>query len=88
MNTFHALLNGTMWSMSTSLDVVHVAPSYGDSQEPLVDAHAESTTTLVPSRFRTVSRVLQVPEIVIQVGNRSRPASQVRLKAQRTATPV
>jgi hypothetical protein len=51
--------------MSTSDAVVQVAPSYGEYQEPEVEAQAESVTTPVPSRFRTVSRVLQVPEMVI-----------------------
>ena len=69
---FHALLKGTMWSISTSLAAVQVAPSYGEYQEPEVAAHAVLTTTSVPSRLRTVSLVLQVPEMVIQVGKRSR----------------
>ncbi|GAA1048779.1 hypothetical protein GCM10009569_08980 [Arthrobacter russicus] len=33
---------------------------------------SEPTTTLLPSRFNTVSRALQVPETVAQVGNWSR----------------
>jgi hypothetical protein len=49
-----------MWSISTSLAAVQVAPSYGEYQVPDVDAQAESVTTLVPSRLRTVSRVLHV----------------------------
>lgn len=31
-----------------------------------------STVTELPSRLRTVSRVLQVPALVIQCGNRAR----------------
>lgn len=49
-----------------------MAPSYGEYQLPLVAVQAESVTTFVPSRFRIHSRVLQVPEMVIQVGNLSR----------------
>ena len=52
--------------MSTSAASVHVAPSYGENHDPLVAVHAELVTTLVPSRLRTVSRVLQAPEMVIQ----------------------
>lgn len=44
----------------------------GENQLPLVAAQAELVTTFVPSRLRTVSRVLQVPEMVIQCGKRSR----------------
>lgn len=44
----------------------------GEYQLPLVAAQEESVTTLEPSRLRTVSRVLQVPLMVIQWGNRSR----------------
>lgn len=44
-----------MWSMSTSLAAVQVAPSYGLSHDPEVAVQAELTTTLVPSRFRTYS---------------------------------
>ena len=69
---FQALLRGTMWSMSRSEAAVQVAPSYGDAQVPEVEAQALSVTTLVPSRLRTVSRVLQAPEMVIQWGKRSR----------------
>ena len=50
-----AFLSGTMWSMSTSEAAVQVAPSYGENQVPDVAAQALSTTTLVPSRFRTYS---------------------------------
>ena len=39
---------------------------------PEVAAQDELTTTPVPSRLSTVSRVSQLPEIVSQVGNRSR----------------
>lgn len=53
--TIQAFFNGTMWSMSTSLAAVQVAPSYGLSQDPDVATQAELTTTLVPSRFRTYS---------------------------------
>lgn len=70
--TFQALLNGTMWSMSTSLAAVHVAPSYGLTHVPDVAAQALLVTTFVPSRFSTCSRVLQLPDWVIQWGNRSR----------------
>lgn len=59
-------------ALSTSDAAVQVAPSYGEYQVPLDATQAAVTTTLVPSRLRTVSRVLQVPEMVIQVGNRSR----------------
>ena len=52
-----------MWSMSTSDAAVQVAPSYGLYQLPEVAAQAELATTLVPSRLRTVSRVLQAPLI-------------------------
>ena len=41
-------------------------------QRPEVAAQELSTTTEVPSRLRTVSRVSQVPLMVIQCGNRSR----------------
>lgn len=58
--------------MSTSEAAVQVAPSNGEYQLPLVEAQAESVTTFVPSRLRTVSRVLQVPLTVIQWGKRSR----------------
>jgi hypothetical protein len=58
--------------MSTSDAAVQVAPSYAEYQRPDVDAHAESVTTEVPSRLRTVSRVLQLPLMVIQCGNSSR----------------
>ena len=61
-----AFARGTMWSISTSLAAVHVAPSYGLLQVPDVAAQAESVTTFVPSRLRTVSRVLHVPETVLQ----------------------
>lgn len=61
-----------MWSISTSDAAVHRPPSYGLTHVPDVAAHAESDTTLVPSRARTVSRVLQAPETVCQCGNRSR----------------
>lgn len=44
-----------MWSMSTSLAAVQVAPSYGLNHDPDVAVQAELTTTLVPSRFRTYS---------------------------------
>lgn len=70
--TTQAFFRGTMWSMSTSLAAVQVAPSYGLFQVPLVAAHAELTTTPVPSRWSTVSRVLHVPETVDQWGKRSR----------------
>lgn len=60
MLTFQASERGTMWSMSTSEAAVQVAPSYGLNQVPLVAAQALLVTTLVPSRFSTVSRVLQV----------------------------
>ena len=46
-----------MWSMSTSEAAVQVAPSYGENHVPEVAAQALSTTTLVPSRFRTYSLV-------------------------------
>lgn len=45
--------------MSTSLAAVQVSPSYGESQDPLVAPQLELWTTSVPSRLRTVSRVLQ-----------------------------
>lgn len=63
---------------------------YSQYQEPEVAEHAESVTTLVPSRFKiaieypsilsktviagenALSRVSQFPEMVIQVGNKSR----------------
>ena len=61
-----------MWSMSTSDAAVQVAPSYGLYHLPDVAAHELSVTTDVPSRLSTVSRVLQVPLIVIQCGNLSR----------------
>jgi hypothetical protein len=60
------------WSMSTSDAAVQVAPSYVLYQLPEVEVQAESVTTPLPSRLRTVSRVLQVPDWVIQWGNRSR----------------
>jgi hypothetical protein len=53
--TIHAFFKGTMWSMSTSEAAVHTAPSYGLSQLPEVAVHAEFTTTLLPSRFKTYS---------------------------------
>ena len=68
----HAFASGITWSMSTSDASVHVAPSYGLYQLPDVAAHDELVTTFVPSRFSTVSRVLQAPETVFQWGNRSR----------------
>jgi hypothetical protein len=61
-----------MWSMSTSEALVQVAPSYGLYQEPETAAQLEFTTTLLPSRLRTCSRVLHEPVIVIQCGNKSR----------------
>jgi hypothetical protein len=61
-----------MWSMSTSEAAVQVAPSYGLYQDPDVGAQLLPTTTPLPSRLRTCSRVLQLPVIVIQCGNRSR----------------
>ncbi len=67
-----ASASGTMWSMSRLDAEVTVRLSYGETQVPEVAAQLESVTTLEPSRLRTVSRVLQVPEMVIQVGNRSR----------------
>ena len=42
-------------------------PSKGLTHRPEVEAQAESVTTLVPSRLRTVSRVLQVPLMVIPI---------------------
>jgi hypothetical protein len=65
-HTFHALLNGITWSISTSEAAVQVAPSYVLYQLPEVEAQAESVTTPLPSRLRTVSRVLQAPDWVIQ----------------------
>lgn len=53
-----------MWSMSTSLAAVQVAPSYGDFHVPDVAAQEESWTTFVPSRARTTSRVLHEPDVV------------------------
>ena len=61
-----------MWSMSTSLAAVQVAPSYGLYQLPEVAAQVELVTTPVPSRLSTSSRVLQDPLIVIQCGNSER----------------
>ena len=58
--------------MSTSEAAPQVAPSYGEYQLPPVATQAESVVTFEPSRLRMYSRVLQVPLIVIQVGNRSR----------------
>jgi hypothetical protein len=58
--------------MSTSAVAVQVAPSYGEVQLPEVAWQSAATVTFLPSRLSTVSLVLQVPEIVIQVGNRSR----------------
>ena len=70
--TIQALASGTIWSISTSEAAVQVAPSYGLFHVPDVEAQAESVTTPVPSRFNTVSRVLQAPLMVIQCGNKSR----------------
>lgn len=67
-----ASASGTMWSMSMSEAAVQVAPSYSEYQLPLTAAQAESWTTFTPSRLRTVSRVLQLPETVLQCGKRSR----------------
>ncbi|MCQ0009173.1 hypothetical protein [Actinomadura madurae] len=58
--------------MSRSDAAVQVAPSKGEYQEPDVAAQDELVTTFAPSRFRTVSRVLHAPEMVIQCGIRSR----------------
>lgn len=49
-----------------SLAAVQTPPSYGETHLPLVAAQLESVTTLVPSLFKTVSRALQDPEMVIQ----------------------
>lgn len=46
--------------------------SNSQTHVPEVAAHDESVTTPVPSRFRTVSRVSQFPEMVSHVGNKSR----------------
>ena len=62
IHTFHALDNGTTWSISTSDANVHVAPSYGLNQLPLTAAQLELCTTLLPSRCSTTSRVSQVPD--------------------------
>ncbi len=70
--TFHALLNGTTWSMSTSLAAVQVAPSYGEYHVPLSAEQSLPWTTSVPSRFSTTSRVSQFPLWMIQWGNLSR----------------
>ncbi|GAA3104330.1 hypothetical protein GCM10020254_57700 [Streptomyces goshikiensis] len=51
---------------------VQVASSYSEYQLPLTAAHEESWTTFFPSRLRTVSRVLQAPETVLQCGKRVR----------------
>ncbi len=58
--------------MSTSDAAFQVAPSYGEYQLPLTAAQEESCWTLVPSRLRMTSRVLQAPDWVIQCGNLSR----------------
>jgi len=58
--------------MSRPDAAVKVVPSYGEYQLPLVAVQAELVTTFVPSRLMIHSRVLQVPSIVIQVGNLSR----------------
>lgn len=47
--------------MSTSLEAVQVAPSYGETHVPPVMVQpVELWTTFVPSRLRTTSRVLQL----------------------------
>lgn len=51
--------------MSTSEAADQVAPSYGENQDPEVEAQEESVTTPVPSRLRTVSRVLQALQVII-----------------------
>lgn len=43
---------------TTSAASVQVAPSYGLSHDPLMAAQLLDCTTLVPSRFKTTSRVL------------------------------
>jgi hypothetical protein len=48
--------------MSTSLAAVQVSPSYGESQDPLVAPQLELWTTSVPSRSRTVSRVVHLSQ--------------------------
>lgn len=58
--TFHALANGTTWSMSRSLAWVQVSLSYGEYHVPLVALQESSCTTSVPSRFRIVSRVVHL----------------------------
>jgi hypothetical protein len=68
----HASARGTTWSMSTSEAAIQVAPSYGLNHRPDTAAQELFTTTFVPSRLRTVSRVFHAPEMVIQCGNRSR----------------
>ena len=55
-----------MWSMSTSLAAVQVAPSYGEYQLPEVGAQLEPATTPTPSLLSTVSLVLHAPLMVIQ----------------------
>lgn len=66
---FQASDKGTTWSISTSEACVHVAPSYGENQLPVLE-QSLSTSMSVPSRISTVSRVLQEPEMVIQWGNK------------------
>lgn len=51
----HAFFSGTMWSICRSEAESHVAPSYGEYHEPETERQAESVSTSVPSRFRTVS---------------------------------
>lgn len=61
-----------MWSISTSEAAVQVLPSTGLYQLPDMAVQALFTWTLVPSRFRTYSRVLQLPSTASQWGNLSR----------------
>jgi hypothetical protein len=69
---FHASASGTMWSMSTPDEVVIQVASYTLYHLPAVGWQLLSAVTPVPSRFRTCSRVSQVPDWMIQCGNRSR----------------
>src|ERR671914_2421539 len=58
--------------MSTSDGWYQVAPSYGLGQRPDVGEQSAPVRTRTPSRRSTHSRVLQVPETVVQCGNLSR----------------
>src|ERR671931_1514930 len=59
---FHASASGTMWSMSIPDESAIQVESYTLYHLPAVGWQLLSTVTPVPSRFRTVSRVSQVPD--------------------------